>query len=399
MQVTPLEELKNRLLRFQEKMKALFLDGALLTENMDLFYFAGSMQQGFLFIPLEGEPLYMVRRNFQRAKEESSWEKILPLDSFKQIPLYLQDYRRKGLKKVGLELDVLPVNLFSRLQKILPGVDFVDVSPAIREVRMIKSDYELQFFYRAAEMVDRVFQKVPELLKLGKPEVFLAAELEALLRKAGHPGVGRMRAFNMEMFFGHLFYGENGALTSFLDSPTGGRGITLASPQSAGWKKLSPHEPVVVDYGGNFEGYTVDQTRIFSLGPLPAELEEAYYIAKRIQDEVIARAVPGIQCGELYQLAVEMAAAEGLGDHFMGIKGDQVKYIGHGLGLNYDEFPLLSQGSKHILKPGMVFALEPKFLFPEKGMIGLENTFLVTEKETVKLSLTPDELVVLPLKE
>jgi len=393
LQITPLEELESRVQALQAKIKQEDLDGALLVENMDRYYFSGTMQQGFLFIPDAGVPLNMVRRNLDRAQEESRWEQVVPLASLKQIPSYLQEYSRRGLKIMGLELDVLPVNNFNRLQKMLPETRFVDISRSVREVRMVKSDYEISLFRRAAEIADHMFKQVPELLQEGKPEVVLAAELEAILRKSGHQGVGRMRGFNMEMFFGHLFFGPNGALTSFLDSPTGGRGVTPASPQSAGWYPLKPGEPAVVDYGGSFEGYTVDQTRVFSIGPLPPELERAYEVACRIQDEVVSRANPKVSCEELYELAVDVAREENLGDYFMGYKDDQVKYIGHGVGLDYDEFPLLSQGSPHALEPGMVYALEPKFLFPGKGMVGVENTYLVTPDGSARLSLTSDERV------
>ncbi len=395
MQITPLYELEQRVRCLQEKMKLVNIDGVLLVENMDRYYFSGTMQQGFLFVPDEGAPLHMVRRNLERAREESSWEQVVPLAGLKQMPSYLQEYSRRGLKTIGLELDVLPVAHFQRLQKVLSGSDFVDISTAVREVRMVKSAYELAHIERAAEMVDKMFQQVPGLLQEGKPEVVFAAELEAILRKAGHQGVGRMRAFNMEMFFGHVTSGANAALTSFVDSPTGGRGVTTASPQSAGWTTLQAGKPIVVDYGGSYEGYTVDQTRIFSIGSLEPELERAYEVARKIMGAVVSRARPGASCEELYGFALELAAQEKLGDHFMGFRDEQVKYIGHGVGLDYDEFPLFSRGSPHVLEPGMVYALEPKFLFPGQGMVGLENTYKVEREGSVKISRTADERVIL----
>jgi len=391
---TPAEELSGRLNRLQERIRHDFLDGALLTENMDLFYFAGSMQQGFLFVPDDGEPLYMVKRNFYRAQEESRLEKILPLGKMKQLPAYIKDYRgKKNLRKIGLELDVLPVNLFKSLQELFTGVEFVDISGIIKEIRMIKSEYEVNFFRRAGEVALNIYEQIPALLQVGKPEVILATELETLYRRAGHNGLLRMRAFNSEMFFGHVFCGENGAMSTFVDSCTGGRGITAASPQGAGWKTLSPHEPIGIDYASIYEGYVLDHTRVFSIGALSSELERAYRLAVSIQDEVVSRVRPGVSCKELYRLAVEMAADEGLEDYFMGYREGKVKFIAHGTGLALDEFPILSQGSRHLLQPGMVFSLEPKFVFPDKGMVGLENAWLVTDSGLEKLSPLPDELV------
>jgi len=393
LQLTPLEELRRRVQNLQLGLEQESLDGALLTENMDLFYFTGSMQQGFLFVPVDKEPLYMVKRNFNRAREESNWENILPLNNLKQLSEYLKDYACWELKRIGLELDVLPVNQYKRLQHEFPSITFSDISIMIKEIRMIKSDYEINFFRKAAERSLQANRKIPELLEVGKPEIQLATEIESLYRKEGHQGLLRMRAFNTEMFFGHVYSGENGALSSFLDSCTGGRGVTTASPQGAGWKLLAPHEPIGVDYASIFEGYILDETRVFSIGSLPSELEEAYLVARQIQEEVISKAAPGILCGDLYHQALEIATSRGLGDYFMGYRDEQVKFIGHGLGLDIDEYPILSQGSKHILQPGMVFALEPKFIFPGKGMAGLENVWLVTETGMEKLTLIPDEMV------
>lgn len=200
----------------------------------------------------------------------------------------------------------------------------------------------------------------------------------------------------MEMFFGHVYSGANGSYSTFLDSCTGGEGVTPASPQGAGLKPLAPHEPIGVDYASIYEGYILDETRVFSIGPLPSEMEKAYMVAREIQDRVVAKAAPGSRCKELYLLALEIALKKGLGDYFMGYRDEQVKFIGHGLGLDIDEYPILSRGSEHILQPGMIFALEPKFIFPGKGMVGLENVWLVTEKGLEKITLIPDEIVTVP---
>ncbi len=394
MQLTPLEELKRRVQVLQFRLRQEDLDGALLTEKMDLYYFAGSMQQGFLFVPADKEPLFMVKRNLNRAKQESTWEKVLPLQNFKQLAEYVKDYACRDLKRLGLELDILPVNQYQRLQEQFPSATFKDISNLIKEIRMIKSDYEIAFFRKAAEISLQVNRRIPELLKVGKPEIQVAAQIESIFRNMGHQGLIRMRAFNTEMSYVHVFSGENGFYSSFLDTCTAGRGLTAACPQGAGWKPLAPHEPIGIDYGTIYEGYILDETRLFSLGPLPPELEEAFLIARQIQEQVIARAAPGVFCADLYHLALETAVSRGLGDYFMGYREAQVKFIGHGLGLDIDEYPVLSPGSKHVLQPGMVFALEPKFIFPGKGMAGLENVWLVTEKGVEKITLIPDEAVI-----
>ncbi|HAP32119.1 MAG TPA: aminopeptidase P family protein [Firmicutes bacterium] len=397
LQITPLLELQERLKRLQAGLQAGDLDAVFIMENTDLFYFAGSMQQGFFAVPAQGEPIYLVRRNYGRAREESAWTGILPMGGFQDLPAALAAHGYKGFKRVGLEWDVLPVNIYRRLRKLFPGMEFADASILLREIRMLKSAYELDCFRRAGAFALAVNRQIPALLQSGKAELFLSAEIENLHRRGGHQGVLRMRAFNAEMFFGHVYAGENGALHTFVDSCTGGSGVTTACPQGAGWKTLAPHEPIGVDYAAICEGYIVDHTRVFSIGSLPPELQRAYAAAVEIQDEIIKKALPGASCAELYCLAVAMAAEMGLEENFMGYGREQVKFIGHGIGLEIDELPVLGQASPFTLTEGMVIALEPKFIFPGKGMVGLENAWHVTTGGPEKLSPIPDDLVVVPL--
>lgn len=394
MQPIPLTELQGRVQRLQDRLQHISLDGALIMQNMDLFYYAGSMQQGFFFVPAAGEPLYLVRRNFERARQESLWENICPLGGLSELSRVLANHGFSGLEKIGLQLDVIPVNNFQRLTDAWPGVVPADISPQLREIRMLKSAYEIDCFRRAGELALAVNRQIPALLQVGKAEIHLSAEIENLYRRAGHQGLLRMRAFNAEMYFGHVYSGQNGTLHTFLDSCTGGSGVTAACPQGAGWKKINPHEPIGVDYGAIYDGYILDHTRVFSIGELPADLQRAYAVAVEIQNLLIGCARPGASCAELYSIAVELAGQRGLADYFMGCGPEKVKFAGHGLGLEIDELPVIGLGSPHLLQEGMVFALEPKFIFPGRGMVGLENVWYITAQGAEKLSPIPDDLVI-----
>lgn len=391
-----MSELKSRVEHLQGKLQSEGLDGIIIMENTDLFYFAGSMQQGFFFVPAAGEPIFLVRRNYERARNESGWEGVFPLSGFTELPIALAEHDIKKIKNIGLELDVLPVNNYRRILKLFPGVEFTDVSTMLREIRMLKSNLELDCLRRAGEAGLTVNRQIPALLQVGKAEIHLSAEIENLHRSGGHQGVLRMRAFNAEMYFGHVYSGANGAFHTFMDSCTGGSGVTAACPQGAGWKKLSPHEPIGVDYAAIYGGYIIDHTRIFSIGELPGDLQKAYAVAVEIQDLVMEQALPGVSCGALYNIALDIAAKRGLGDYFMGCGPEQVKFVGHGIGLEIDELPVIGKGSKYVLAEGMVFALEPKFIFPGRGMVGIENVWHVTGEGTEKLSPIPDDLVTVP---
>lgn len=390
--MVPSEELFRRKTILQEKMRAQQLDGVLLAQNMSLFYYAGTLQCQYVFIPAAGEAYGLTRRNMVRARHEAGII-VLPMGGFSGMPKLLAEAGYTP-KKLGLEFDVLPTAVYFRLAQSFAGVELSDCSTIVREARQVKSAYELEQFAEAARQVDLLHRQVPSLLYAGKDELELAAECEAILRKLGHQGSARMRGFSQEMFYGHLLSGQSGAVSSFLDSPTGGTGVSPAAPQGAGRRAIRPGEPVTVDYGGIHNGYIVDQTRLYSVGRLDGQLGRAYEVALEIQEQLVSLLKPGITGNEIYLAALEKAQKAGLADNFMGVGDTQAKYVGHGVGLEFDEFPILAKGSNHLLAADMVVALEPKFTFPGLGVVGIENTFHVTTERARRICITPDDHVI-----
>lgn len=391
--MVPKEELIRRRHCMQEMLRQGKLDGILLAHNMSMYYFSGTMQCQYVYLPAEGETLGLIRKNRERAVRESAIT-MTTMGGFSGLPALLAEHGHLP-KTLGLELDVLPAAIYQRLDKAFAGVVLADASLQVREARQVKSAYELEQFAAAAEQVDKLHQLVPQLLHEGKEELELAAELEFALRKMGHQGTARMRGFNQEMFFGHVLSGTEGAAASFLDSPTGGVGLSAAQPQGAGRRILKAHEPITVDYGGIHNGYIVDQTRLYSLGRLPDVLSRAFEVALEVQDAVCALLRPGVTGGEIFDAAVKVAEKFGLAEHFMGYGDTQAKYVGHGVGLEFDEFPILAKKSPHLLLHNTVVAVEPKFTFPELGVVGIENTWHITDKGVHKISITPDKHVIL----
>jgi Xaa-Pro aminopeptidase len=385
----PVSELRRRVLVLQIKLQAQGLDGVLLAHNISMYYFAGTIQCQYIYIPASGDACGLVRKNMERAKRESGIN-LLPMGGFSALPGLLATAGFSP-KRLGLELDVLPTATYFRLAKVFSGAEMVDCTTAVREARQVKSEYELGLLDEAARQVDTFHKEVPALLYEGKSELELAAECEAILRKLGHQGSARMRGFNQEMFYGHLLSGKEGAISSFLDSPTGGVGLSPAAPQGAGKKAIRVGEPITVDYGGIFEGYIVDQTRMYSIGILPDVLSRAYEASLSVQEKVVSLLRPGITGGEIFAAAVNAAENAGLLPHFMGFGDTQAKYVGHGVGLEFDEFPILAKGSPHVLEENMVVAVEPKFTFPDVGVVGIENTWHILKNGTRKISLTPDD--------
>jgi Xaa-Pro dipeptidase len=395
MRLTPLGELSARLTRLQDGLQARGLDGALISQNVDLFYFSGTMQTSNLFVPAIGEPLLLTRKSHARACQESPLSHILRIRGLKEIPGLLGVHGYRDPARLGLELDVLPANTYLAYRDLLPDTGLVDVSPLIREIRAVKSPYEVAILREAAERLHTVFAAVESFAVPGVTEVELAGLLESVARRDGHPGVIRMRYFNQENFYGHLLSGESGAVPSYLDSPTGGFGLGPAMPQGASLRTIRSGEPIFIDLVAVVDGLMVDQTRVFALGDLPPDLTEAHQCMLEVQSIVTAAALPGAACGDLYELAVAAAARQGLAESFMGLGADRVTFVGHGVGLELNELPILARGAKVKLQSGNVFALEPKCLFPGRGAVGIENTWLVTDGGSVRLTVTPDELTIL----
>ncbi|MCX5872708.1 MAG: Xaa-Pro peptidase family protein, partial [Deltaproteobacteria bacterium] len=296
--------------------------------------------------------------------------------------------------RLGMELDVLPVNNFRQYESLFSGIDILDVSLLIRETRMIKSDYELALLRRAAELNDAMFGSVREHLREGIAEIEFAGILESFYRRRGHQGLVRVRSFNNEVFYGHIMSGENLAIPSCSVGPTGGPGPNASMPQGVGLKKIRVGEPIQIDYVGIVEGYMVDQARTFFLGEAPDEFLRIHSLALEIQDTIAERGKPGASAEALYDLAVKIATRAGSSAYFMGYPAP-VPFVGHGVGLELDEFPILGRKSKHILEEGMVIALEPKFIMPGKGLAGIENTFVVGKDGLEKLTIFGDEIHIL----
>ncbi len=371
------------------------LDALLVIQIADLYWLAGSIQQGALWVPAEGEPLYMVRKNLARAREESALGRIVPLASPKDLPARLAEARLQVPSRVGMELDVVPVALFRRWEKVLGSATVADASPLLRAARAVKSAWEVDRMRAAAAVSARMFERAGEVLRAGMTEIELAATLEFEERRLGHQGVVRMRAFNAELFYGHVFSGPDSAAPSGFDAPLGGRGLSPAVGQGAGTRRIGEREPIVVDFVTAIDGYLMDQTRTFCIGGLSEDLTRAYDDMIRVQDRMIEVARPGVAWGTVYDECLATARSLGHAEHFMGAPGSQVSFIGHGVGIEVDEPPFLARGfTDATLEAGMTYAFEPKVVFPGIGAIGVEDTFLVTGQGVERLTLGPRDLVV-----
>lgn len=384
----PKDETEKRISRLKGRLIEEGIDGALLVYPIDVYYFAGSRQNSALWVPADGEPMLLVKKSYARASQESTVKDVRPYPSSRDFPALFAS----GISKIGLTFDVLPVQQFLYYSGLLPGTEFVDISSMNREIRSIKSPWELGQLRASGRGLCDAFSQVPSILRPGMRELDMAAEFEYRLRKAGSEGHLRIRAFHQEIV-GIAVGGENATVPGCFDGPVTGRGLSSAAPYGPSSDTIRKNSPIVIDYGAIFGGYIVDMTRIFVIGELDAGLKRAFEVSCEILAWITDRLRPGNICEDLYTGAVRIAEAAGLGDQFMGYPGEQARFVGHGVGLELDELPVLAQRFRAPLMAGQTIAIEPKFAFPGKGVVGIENTYAVHDAGCEKISDFPDDIV------
>jgi Xaa-Pro dipeptidase len=375
----PREEIEGRLTRLRQVMAREGMEAFLVVQKMDGYYLSGTSQDGVLYVPLEGSPILLVKREPERARVESPLEHVIGLASPRQIPPLIQDRLGRLPATLGIEMDMLPAKDYFRYQEIFSGVRFMDASPLIRDVRKIKSPFEINLMKKAGEIGRRVYLKGREILREGMSEIEFGGLLEAEAKKHGHEGLLRVRSMNYEAYTWHVLSGVTGGIVSQSDSPMGGLGLSAAFPVGASLKIMKAHEPILVDFGTCYQGYQTDETRMFSIGRMGRKFVDAYKACCEIHDAVLSRTRPGANCEAIFQSTLELAERLGYKDSYLGPPGLQTRFIAHGIGLELGEPPFLAQGQSYPLEPGMTFAVEPKIVFPGEGSVGLENTVAVTE--------------------
>jgi len=392
MDLTPAEELGRRIVKLQERMAAMLWDAAIIILVADLFYFSGTAQDGALVVPRSGDPVLLIRKSLTRARQESRLPVIKPLRSVSRLREALSDAGEVPLNTVGLEMDVVPAATYLRLVKQFPDTQWVDASGLVRDIRMVKSAYEIERMRRAAGQLRIMFDRVPEILRVGLREIDVSAELEAVLRRQGHQGTIRIHKWNSDFHYGPISSGPVGSYPHAFDGPVGTQGLYAAMPQGAGSRVIGPNDPVMIDFVSGYSGYHVDQTRMFSLGPVDEKLAEAHEFALGVMRKIEDRLRPGVRCSDIYEDIIADVGDHPCAPYLMGHGENRVRFFGHGVGLELDELPVIAPRFEVPLEPGMTIAIEPKVFLPDLGGVGVENTYLVTEDGFEKLT-TNDEAI------
>jgi Xaa-Pro aminopeptidase len=377
----------------QQWMKKLSVDAVFILQNADLYYFSGTIQSGLLCIPGEGNPVYLVRKSLTRAKQECPWDRVIPLSRMEDVPGILAANGVKSLKRIGLEMDVLPAANYLRITKLFSGADFVDASAGIRAIRMIKSPYEIVQIKNAAQMLLHTWEKLPGWIRPGLTELEILAQAEQFLRLQGHQGIQRTRGFNYEVGYGAFSAGANACAPTSFPGSTGFIGLYPAISNTGSERRLAAGEPLLVDICGGYGGYLADAARTYVIGSLPSDMRDAHSWVLDLNREIESMLKPGADCGEICDHAFEKADSSPYADTFMGAGDNRMRYLGHGVGLELDELPVLTSGTGARLEAGMILAIEPKIFFPDRGGVGIENMYRITDAGFEKLTVFCEEII------
>ena len=382
-----LPELKLRRDKIRSLMAQQNIDAAIITCNVNLLYTYGQVVSGYLYLPLHAPARLFVKRPNTLIGEH-----VHVVRKPEQIIELLKENGLPMPQTIMLEGDELPYTEYMRLAGMFPEATVVNGTPLIRQARSVKTEMEVIMFRRAAAAHAKAYQQIPSVYREGMTDMELSIEIERLMRLQGCLGIFRVFGQSMEIFMGSVLTGDNAAIPSPYDFALGGQGIDPALPGGVNGTLLSKGQSVMVDLGGNFNGYMCDMSRVFSVGKLTDEAYAAHQVCLDIQEEVANMAKPGVVCEDLYNKAIDMVTKAGFADNFMGID-QKAKFIGHGIGLEINEAPVLAPRVKQELEPGMVFALEPKIVLPGVGPVGIENSWAVTAEGVEKLTLCNEEII------
>ncbi|MGE4293475.1 MAG: M24 family metallopeptidase [Desulfovibrio sp.] len=362
--------------------------GLLAFSRVNIYYLSGTLGMGVFWLPLEGEPVLFCRKGLERAEIESVVGRKTGFKSYGQLEALAADAGSPLTSTLAVETGGLTWQLGELLRAKLKGKNFVSCDMALGLARSFKSDWELEIMRRCGALHHECLHDLlPKALRPGMDEQEISHRIWEVFYSRGHMGVMRMGSFGEEIFLGHVSAGESGNYSSAFNGPLGVRGVHPAIPYMGfAGNVWEPGQPLACDVGFSLEGYATDKTQVYWSGPessIPGEVRAAHSFCMDVQSWLAESMVPGALPSELYAGCLEMAKKAGMGAGFMGLGDNQVPFVGHGIGLTIDGYPVIARGFDRPLEAGMVLALEPKQGVPGVGMVGVENTFEVTPQGAV----------------
>ena len=387
----PVSELEQRLNALANALQASSLPGVIIQHPIDLYYFAGGRQDGSMFVPAQGAggsvqaggdgPVFYVRRSLERAQYEAGGDNApFSIEAFPRLRLLSETLQSRGVTDApALQFGELPTTFANRFSNALSSLGTcADATSVIHRLREVKSAWEQEQMEAAAEVQMRMFDAVSRLGGEGMTELDLVAAAEAISRSEGFGGQVQMRRFPLQCNRGVIVSGRAGGVPSFFDSAVGGAGPHPLAEMGSGFNKIKRNEPVLVDLVHVHRGYVVDMTRMFSLGSLSQEWHQRLEDMLAVKDTVVGVLDEGGLCSDAWVEGQALAHELGHQEHLMGMVPDQSKFLGHSVGLQLDESPVVAAGFDRPLPIGGTMAIEPKVVHAD-GSIGSEDTWIRDE--------------------
>lgn len=387
LQLLPAGEFAERLGKVTGAMAEAGLDGVLVSDNANLFYLTGRIFCGYIYISRDGSVSYFLRR--PSVLEGDNVHRIRKPEDMADI---LGDSVNSALT-VGFTVDDTPYSTIMRLAKAIGSPAIANGSAVLRRARSVKTAMEIQLIAQSGERLSNIYRQVPHLYREGMTDIELQIEIERSLRLHGCLGKFPVSGSELEIFMGNVLTGDNADTPSPYDFAMGGAGLGPSLPVGADGTLIRPGKPVMVDMNANFDGYLADSTRCYITGECPAEATRANDLSRNICAAIADAARPGVEARAMYQLALKMVDEAGMADYFMGHRS-HAGFVGHGIGITVNEMPVLAPRSRDVFVAGNVIAVEPKFVIPGIGAVGVENSYeIVADGPARRLTNAPEEIV------
>ena len=384
-EVLPHNEVCQRLERCRRLLSRMCPEagGILVFARTSIYHLTGSMGNGMLWVPLTGEPVLMVRKGAERCRLESPLRHIYSFTSYGEVAALCAEAGSPLTPVAAAEMMSLPWSLATLMQSRLPDIRFLAGDAALARCRSVKTPWELEKMRISTRKHARALHEIlPRHIRPGMTERDIAHAIWDVFFAQGHMGMMRMGHHGEEIFLGRIAAGDNGHYPVHGNGPVGTRGEHPALPfmgyAGSVWREKTL---LMLDTGFVHEGYLSDMSVTWWAGS-PSSVPDAVQRAHACCVDVLHTAAEGLRPGQrpaqLWKDAVAQAADAGFSEGFMGLGGNKVRFLGHGIGLCVDEWPAMAEGMDAPLEENMTLALEPKIGLPGLGMVGVEEVFVVT---------------------
>jgi Xaa-Pro aminopeptidase len=353
------------------------LDLLVFTPGSDLRYLSGYSAHAMerltaLVVPARGEPFLVVPRLEAPMVDASPAGALgLHVQAWDETDDAFAVLAREATGRLGTTPSRVAVGNRTwaehalGVQRALPGAALELAAPVVDRLRMVKNAAEVEELAAAGAAIDRVHARMASILRVGRTEAEVGADIAAAILEEGHVGV---------------------------DFTIVGSGPNGASPHhDVSARVIEAGDVVVVDIGGETAtGYRSDCTRTYAVGQAPGpDVAEWYGVLQQAQAAAVAAVRPGVPAEEIDAVARRVITDGGYGDHF-------IHRTGHGIGLDTHEAPYIVEGNDLPLVPGMAFSVEPGIYLPGRCGARIEDIVVCTEDGVRNLNGGPRELVVLP---